>query len=110
MKNILFIHLSKNFSFSGQPLSINGPFSNDVLIYKIGDYADYTEVDKFVNENETSNPTYTETPTPSADSNLKDNGNSSKNTIIIATLSSVLGTVILGFAGFIIFKRCKKSR
>ena len=64
---------------------MDSPCSNDILIYKIGDYANFTEVDSFINENNNS-------------------------VIIEATLGSILGAVVLGSVGYIItFKRCKKN-
>jgi hypothetical protein len=68
--------------------------SSDVLIYKIGDYANFSLENIYV-------PTSTSTPssTQSADS----------STVIIGTvIGSILG--VLGIIGFFCFKKYKKSR
>ena len=97
-----YIHLKKTFLFSGVPVSATIRFGSDIFIYKIGDYANYTEEDKFING---------ENPSPTEASNNSSGyiGHSNTNTIIIATISSVLGAVILSLAGFYIFKRYKKT-
>ena len=112
--NIFYLYLSKKkiFLLSGIVSSLT-KMSNDVLIYKIGDYANYKEVNEFINDNTSVSPGPTETPTPSTSpadpNNLGDNGLSSTNIIIITVISSTLGAVILGFSGYFIFKRYRKT-
>ena len=104
---VLLLHFLIAFSFLGEVYSIDKSFSNDVLIYKIGEYANFTEVDSFINE-DTVKSNYTSPPTSPTISTLN---STNVNSAIIGAIvaGSVLGTIVLGFIGFIIFKRYKKA-
>ncbi|RIA87923.1 hypothetical protein C1645_827084 [Glomus cerebriforme] len=90
--------------------SINAQFSNNILIYKIGDYANFTEVDNFINEGVTTVKSTTISSTPSSTPSINESkpSNSNIGIIISVTLGSILGIIIFGFIGFITFKRYKK--
>ena len=94
------------FLFLGYVYSVDKSNGDDVLIYKIGDYANFTEVDNFIYENSTLEPT--SPPTQSMEP--KNSNSSNNNNVIIGTvIGSVLGIIFLGFIGFIVFRRYKKS-
>ena len=96
--------LLDEFSLLGYIVStLDNPISNDVLIYKIGDYANFTEVSYFINENAVE-PTFT-SPSPQT---TEDTVN--KGVIIGATFGSIFAVIILGVILFIIFKRHKKPQ
>ena len=82
-----------DFLFLGYVFSVDNPNSENVFIYKIGDYANVTEVNSFINEDNAESP-------PTSVSN---------NVIIGVTIGSILVVIVLGFVGFIIFKRYRKS-
>ena len=86
------------FLFLGYVFSVDNPNSDDVFIYKIGDYANVTEVNSFINGNDVE---------PNTNPSVSTNNN---NVIIGATIGSVLVIIILGIAGFIIFKRYRRTR
>ena len=93
------------FSFLGEVYSIYKPNGDDVLIYKIGDYANFTKVNNFINENISPPP-----PIQSIEpKDNQDNHNPSNNrgVIIGAIIGGILGIIILGFIGYIIFRRHK---
>ena len=79
--------------------SIDVPYSNNILIYKIGDYANFTEVNNFINENNADS--YYKSTTPPKSTN--------NNRVVVGATLGILSIIILGFIGFIIFKRYKKS-
>jgi hypothetical protein len=114
MKNTYYYTYLMNFPFFlGHVYSTDRPFSDDVFIYKIGEYANFTEVNNFINENEGYTPTSIVPPPTSISTSAslplepKSTNNSS---VIIASLSSILGTIVFGFIGFIIYKHYKKTR
>jgi hypothetical protein len=92
------------FFFLGHVYSKHLPYSNEILIYKIGDYANFTEVNSFINKNtvEPTSPTYNNPPTSPKSTN--------KNSVIIgATLGSISGIIIILILGLIIFKWYKRT-
>ena len=59
------------------------------LVYKIGDYANFTEVNSFINENAVAQKI------------------SNNNSVII---EAILGAIVLGTSvGYITFRKCKKN-
>ena len=78
----------------GYVYSVDKPNSNDIFIYKIGDYANFTEVNSFISEN-TVEPTSSIKP------------NSINNIILVFVILSVI--IIFGLIGFIAFKWYKKT-
>ena|ERR1043166_5114467 len=92
------------FLFLGYVYSVDKPNGDDVLIYKIGDYANFTKVNSFINEN-ISPPIQSIEPKDNQDNH---NPSNNRGVIIGATIGGILGIIILGFIiGYKIFRRHK---
>ncbi|CAG8738997.1 2765_t:CDS:1, partial [Rhizophagus irregularis] len=77
--------------------------SDEILIYKIGNYADFDQVENL--SQSPSGPPATEPPA------MKPSPQDTKHiklVTIIAIISSILGFIIIIIAAFIIYKRYKK--
>ncbi|RIA87928.1 hypothetical protein C1645_739757 [Glomus cerebriforme] len=81
----------------------NQMFNNDILIYKIEDYANYSEVNNFIVENN-NNAIISSTPSSDLDHNPK---HSIAGAVIFG---SILGIVIFGLVGFLTFRWYNKKR
>ncbi|RGB26649.1 hypothetical protein C1646_674627 [Rhizophagus diaphanus] len=77
--------------------------SDEILIYKIGDYADFDQV-----ENLSQSPSEPPATEPPATESSPQDTKHIKLVIIIAIVSSILGFIIIIIAAFIIYKRYKK--
>src|SRR4051794_23208596 len=85
------------FFFPGFLGSEDNPNNEDVLIYKIGDYANFTEVNYFNYEE------------PKSQTSSIESKSTNYGAIIGVILGSILCITIFGIIGFIIFKWRKKT-
>src|SRR5207248_4843364 len=98
------LYLLNNFSFLGHVYSKDKPYSNDVIIYKIGDYANFTEVNSFtsfVSENTTYN-------TSSPASSIKQHSKHINNVILAFVIFGII--IIIGFIAFIWYKKTHQTQ
>src|SRR5687767_12170761 len=89
------LYLANDFIFLGYIDSLDDPNNDEIFIYKIGDYANFTEVNSFISEN-----------TVEPESSVKEN-RISNNVILVFIVLGII--IIVGLIGFIIFKWYKKT-